>query len=137
MRTRNERRRVRNAQAHNHTTNAQAVGCTSRQLNCEATWKTEPFASGSACISPTSPTTFSTCSTGKLPSLSEQELVDCAGFPNMGCNGGSMASAMSWISRNGGLCSESDYPYTSGDGSKGYGIVGGQDQLQQHQYGKQ
>lgn len=58
-------------------------------------------------------------STGKLPSLSEQELVDCAGFPNMGCNGGSMASAMSWISRNGGLCSESDYPYTSGDGSKG------------------
>ncbi len=55
---------------------------------------------------------------GKLMSFSEQELVDCStlklGGPNMGCNGGQISQTMDWIGKNGGLCLESDYPYTSG-----------------------
>jgi C1A family cysteine protease len=55
---------------------------------------------------------------GKLESFSEQQLVDCDnlknGGKNRGCNGGIMDSAFTWISKNGGLCSEYNYPYTSG-----------------------
>lgn len=55
--------------------------------------------------------------TGKLISLSEQELVDCAGgtYGNLGCNGGTMESAFQYI-HNSGIASESDYPYTAADG---------------------
>jgi len=55
---------------------------------------------------------------GKLPSFSEQQLVDCDNLKNggkdHGCNGGLMDNAFSWIQKNGGLCEEKDYPYTSG-----------------------
>jgi C1A family cysteine protease len=46
--------------------------------------------------------------------------VDCDNLKNggrdHGCNGGLMDNAFSWISKNGGLCTENDYPYVSGDG---------------------
>lgn len=58
--------------------------------------------------------------TGKLVPFSEQQLVDCDNLKNggrdHGCNGGLMDNAFSWISKNGGLCTENDYPYVSGDG---------------------
>jgi len=56
---------------------------------------------------------------GKQVSFSEQQLVDCDTLRNggrdQGCNGGLMDNAFSWITKNGGLCLEADYPYFSGD----------------------
>ena len=53
-----------------------------------------------------------------LVSFSEQQLVDCdyirAGGTSLGCNGGDMQSAMEWIGKNNGLCTEQAYPYVSG-----------------------
>jgi len=57
--------------------------------------------------------------TGTLNSLSEQELVDCAGFQYgcLGCNGGQMTGAMKYAAKEGGLCSESEYKYEAKDGT--------------------
>ncbi|NP_001170085.1 uncharacterized protein LOC113604962 [Zea mays] len=49
--------------------------------------------------------------TGKLVSLSEQELVDCDTLDD-GCDGGISYRALRWIASNGGITTEADYPYT-------------------------
>jgi C1A family cysteine protease len=54
--------------------------------------------------------------TGKLISLSEQQLMDCS-TKNTGCNGGVMDYAFAYIIQNGGLCAESDYPYKAVQGT--------------------
>ncbi|CAN8255023.1 unnamed protein product [Cochlearia groenlandica] len=54
---------------------------------------------------------------GKGISLSEQQLVDCAGaFSNFGCKGGLPSQAFEYIKYNGGIDTEEAYPYT-GNGS--------------------
>ncbi|XP_004487576.1 senescence-specific cysteine protease SAG39-like [Cicer arietinum] len=49
--------------------------------------------------------------TGKLVSLSEQELIDCVKGNSYGCNGGYTEDAYEFIAKNGGITSESKYPY--------------------------
>jgi KDEL-tailed cysteine endopeptidase len=56
--------------------------------------------------------------TGKLISLSEQQLVDCAvGGNNHGCSGGWMEDAFSYILQNQGIATEENYPYQAMEGS--------------------
>uniref|UniRef100_A0A3Q1AZ88 Cathepsin H n=1 Tax=Amphiprion ocellaris TaxID=80972 RepID=A0A3Q1AZ88_AMPOC len=54
--------------------------------------------------------------TGKLISLSEQQLIDCArDFNNYGCLGGLPSQAFEYIKYNKGLMTEEDYPYKGHD----------------------
>jgi C1A family cysteine protease len=56
---------------------------------------------------------------GTLLSFSEQELVSCdTGGGDAGCNGGWMDDAFTFVQKNGGLTTEDQYPYTSGDTGK-------------------
>ncbi|WCJ27209.1 Granulin repeat cysteine protease family protein [Euphorbia peplus] len=59
---------------------------------------------------------INTIVTGDLISLSEQELVDCD-TTNYGCEGGYMDYGFEWVISNGGIDTESNYPYTGLDGT--------------------
>jgi C1A family cysteine protease len=55
--------------------------------------------------------------TGKILSLSEQQLVDCSGSTgNQGCNGGWPKWALTYLTTN-GACDQAGYPYTGRDGT--------------------
>ena len=57
--------------------------------------------------------------TGVLPSLSEQQLIDCArDNPNTrGCDGGNQDDGFKYIIKNGGITAETNYPYQAADGT--------------------
>lgn len=56
---------------------------------------------------------------GSLLSFSEQQLVSCdTGGQDAGCNGGWMDDAFTFVTKNGGLTTEDQYPYTSGTTGK-------------------
>jgi len=53
--------------------------------------------------------------TGKLVSMSEEDLVDCS-TENHGCGGGSMDLAFAFVEKN-GICTEASYPYVGKAGA--------------------
>lgn len=53
--------------------------------------------------------------TGKLTSLSEQQLVSCDKSKDMGCGGGLMDFAYDYVVKNGGIDTEDDYGYWAWD----------------------
>ena len=57
--------------------------------------------------------------TGKLISLSEEELVQCDHNGDQGCQGGLMDNAFEWMESGNKLTTETAYPYTSGSGTTG------------------
>lgn len=55
--------------------------------------------------------------TGQLVQLSVQQVAECTPqFEDEGCNGGWPIDALRYVQRNGGLCNESVYPTTIGNG---------------------
>jgi len=52
---------------------------------------------------------------GDLVPLSEQQYVDCAGFPNMGCNGGNMNFGLRYA-KDHDICTEASYQYQATGG---------------------
>ncbi|OIW21007.1 hypothetical protein TanjilG_27352 [Lupinus angustifolius] len=55
---------------------------------------------------------------GKLVSLSEQQLIDCdIQNGNLGCQGGDMEIAFTFIKKHGGITTNKDYPYHGSDGT--------------------
>lgn len=63
--------------------------------------------------------------TGRLVSLSPQNLVDCSGkYGNYGCHGGFMTRAFRYVINNHGIDSETSYPYEGRDNNCRYKTSG-------------
>ncbi|XP_077568786.1 pro-cathepsin H [Stigmatopora nigra] len=78
------------------------------QGNCGSCWTF----SATGCLE-----SVNAITTGKLVSLSEQQLIDCAqDFNNQGCMGGLPSQAFEYIKYSKGLMTEEDYPYKGYDG---------------------
>lgn len=53
----------------------------------------------------------------EIITLSEQQLVDCTYAVPKGCQGGEQNDAFKYIAKDGGLCTEKEYPYKGHDGT--------------------
>ena len=81
--------------------NTNKIGPSQDQGNCGSSWA---FATAGILQS------YYAMHIGKFEYLSKQMLVDCD-TSDSGCNGGLMEYAFTWLTKNGGIMLESDYPY--------------------------
>jgi len=82
-----------------------AVTPVKNQGQCGSCWAFSTTGAVEGCVQ---------IATGRLVSLSEQELVSCS-TANHGCSGGWPTRAMEFINQNGGINTETNYAYTASD----------------------
>jgi len=83
-----------------------AVTPVKNQGSCGSCWAFSTIGAVEGCVA---------IASGKLVSLSEQELVSCDKECH-GCGGGLMDFGFEWIASNGGISSEDVWPYTAKNG---------------------